>query len=956
MSQPVAGSRGRSRIAPASGPGPHSARQARYKGGVKALASMSLLLGLAVGSFAPAIAAPGAKPAPTAPATTSRPAPAAPRLVTTVEGISEYALANGMRVLLFPDTSKDTFTVNVTYLVGSRHEGYGETGMAHLLEHMLFKGSPKHPKLWEELQARGASNNASTWYDRTNYFETLPAKGDNLAWALELEADRMINSNIAQADLDKEFSVVRNEFELGENRPDGVLSERMWSTAYLWHNYGKSTIGSRADIEKVPATTLKRFYKKYYRPDNAVLLVTGKFDTRAVLALIATHYGVLTNPATPLERTYTTEPVQDGERVVTLRRAGDVQVVGLAYHVAAAGDPDFVATDAISEILTDEPSGRLYTALVKTGLASSVSASVLPLHDPGLIEITATVPVGKSTDVVRDKMIAIVEGLGTSKIGADELARYRAKSKKQFKLAFANSTQLGVQLSEFIAAGDWRLMFLFRDAVAALQGADVTRAAISYLKASNRTIGVFQPTKAPDRAPAKETPDVTKLVTGYKGQAPEAEGEKFDATLENIEKRTVRATLASGMKLAMLAKQTRGHVVRARLTLRYGTEADFAGKRLAASAIDEILSRGTKKHTFQQLKDQWDLLEAQVSFTSTPGILDVSMQTTRDNLPAVLALVDEVLRQPSFPQDQFAVMIKESLTALEEQKSDPQAQAFTALSRAAQAYDVKHPLYTPSTDELIAELKALKLGELKKFPAMFGTTNATMTIVGDVDAATIKPWIEKTWGTWKSPRPWKRLERKFAATKAGEQILDFPDKESALIAAVHTVAMKDDDADAPAMSVANYTLGGGGFVSRLTTRLRQKDGLSYFAFSAFQAPPLDASAVFIAGGAMNPSNAKKGMAAMLEEITKMVSGGITAAELDGAKKGLRAGFDRNLSSDGAVMGLLHDGLYLGRTMEFWTKQYAAIAALTLDQVNATIKKRIQPDTLIKIIAGDKKKM
>jgi zinc protease len=911
---------------------------------VKTPSTLVLAAGLVAAALSPVAAQP--KPA----------SSSAPRQVTTVEGITEYVLGNGMHVLLFPDASKETFTVNVTYLVGSRMEGYGETGMAHLLEHMLFKGSPKHPKVWEELKTRGASNNASTWYDRTNYFETLPAKNDNLAWALDVESDRMINSNIAQSDLDHEFSVVRNEFEIGENRPDGVLSERMWSTAYLWHNYGKSTIGSRADIEKVPATSLKRFYKKYYRPDNAVLLIAGKFEPAAALAQVGATFGKLTNPATPIEPTYTTEPVQDGERVVTLRRNGDVQVVGLIYHVSAAGDADYAATEAISEILTDEPSGRLYVALVKSGLATSVSSSLLPLHDPGVLELSATLPANKSIDAVRDKMIAVVEGFAKSKITDEELARFKAKMKRRFKLAFTDSARLGIGLSEFIAAGDWRLLFWNRDRVAALTTADVAKTAGSYLMSSNRTLGMFMPAKQTERAPLKQTPDVVKVVGSYKGQPPEPEGEKFDATLENIEKRTTRTTLASGMKLAILAKQTRSHVVRAKLTLRYGTEADFTGHRDAAAALDEIISRGTKQHTFQQLKDQWDTLEAQVGFASTPGVLDVNIQTTHDNLPAVLALVDEVLRQPSFPQDQFDIVIKEALTALEDQKSDPQQQAFLAMTRTITPYAKNHPLYVPSTDESIASLKALKLADVKKFGGMLGTSNATMAIVGDVDAAKIKPWIEKTWGTWKSPRPWKRLERKYTATTAGEQVLDFPDKANALIGAAHAVDMKDDDAEAPVMTVANYVLGGGGFTSRLVTRLRQKDGLSYFAFSAVQLPPLDAAGVFLAGGALNPENAKKGMAALLEEITKLATGGITADELNVAKQGYLQGFERNLSNDGAVLGMLSESAYLGRTMDFWIKSNAAIKAATIEQVNGAIKKHIKPGSLVKITAGDKKKM
>jgi zinc protease len=881
---------------------------------------------------------------------------APPQLATTVEGIAEYVLGNGMHVLLFPDTSKQTVMVNVTYQVGSRHEGYGETGMAHLLEHMMFKGSPKHPKIWEELQQRGAQNNASTWYDRTNYFEILPATGNNLAWMLELEADRMVNANIAQADLDHEFSVVRNEFEIGENNADEVLSERMWSTAYLWHNYGKSTIGSRADIEKVPATSLKRFYKKYYRPDNAVLLVTGKFEPNEALKLIGTSFGTLANPPSKLEPTYTTEPVQDGDRVVTLRRNGETQIVGLVYHVSASADPDFPAVEALGDILTDEPSGRLYTALVKPGLATRLETQLLTLHDPGALEIRATVPKGVNLDTVRDKMIAVVEGLAKTKITDEEVARFKARTKKQFKLMIANSAQLGLRMSEYIGAGDWRLLFLHRDRVAALAAADVQQAATAYLMASNRTLGLFIPAKTQERAPLKETPDIAKTVAGYKGAPPEFEGEKFDATTDNIEKRTARSTLASGMKLAILDKKTRGHVVRARLTLRYGSEADFTGNRVASQMLDAIMERGTKSHTFQQLKDKWDELDASVHFNSQPGVLDVNIQTTRDNLPAVLALVDEELRQPAFPQDQFELIVKEQLTELDKAKVEPQQQAFVTVSRMINQYAPSHPLYTPTTDEQIAAVKAAKLNDIKKLPSMFGTSNATMTIVGDVDATAIKTWVDKTWGGWKSPRPYKRIEHKYTATNADDKTLDFPDKENTLIAAVHTVDMKDDDADAPAMAVANYTLGGGGFVSRLLTRLRQKDGLSYFAFSAFQPGTLDPAGAFIAGGALNPKNAKKGMAAMLEEIDKLVSGGITAEELDGAKKGLLQGFERDLSNDGNVLNRIHDGLFLDRTMAWWAKRNADITGLTVDQVNTAIKKRLKPGSLIKITAGDVKKM
>src|SRR6266481_70312 len=286
---------------------------------------------------------------------------------TSVEGITEYRLqSNGLRILFFPDLSKPTITVNMTYLVGSRLENYGETGMAHLLEHLLFKGSTKHPNVPKELQDHGSRPNGTTWFDRTNYFETFQASDANLEWALDLESDRMVNSFVAKKDLDSEMTVVRNEYERGENSPMDVLEERVMSTAFLWHNYGKSTIGARSDIENVPIERLQAFYRNYYQPDNATLSVAGKFDEAKTPGLITKYFGPTPKPQRVLQSNYTIEPTQDGERSVTLRRVGEVQGVVAAYHIPPGSHPDFAALDIAAEILGDSPSGRLYKSLVDT--------------------------------------------------------------------------------------------------------------------------------------------------------------------------------------------------------------------------------------------------------------------------------------------------------------------------------------------------------------------------------------------------------------------------------------------------------------------------------------------------------------------------------------------------------------------------------------------------------------
>src|SRR5215471_16791956 len=225
--------------------------------------------------------------------------------VTSVEGINEYALPNGLHVLLFPDASSPKLTVNMTYMVGSRHEGYGETGMAHLLEHLLFKETATRKDIKQELKDHGAEMNGSTSWDRTNYFETMNATDENLKFALELEADRMIHTKIEKPILDKEMTVVRNEFEMRENSPEGILVQRALEHAYTWHNYGKMPIGNRSDIENVPIHALAAFYQKYYQPDDALLTVAGKFDPTKTLDMVVKLFGAIPKPTRTLDQTYT---------------------------------------------------------------------------------------------------------------------------------------------------------------------------------------------------------------------------------------------------------------------------------------------------------------------------------------------------------------------------------------------------------------------------------------------------------------------------------------------------------------------------------------------------------------------------------------------------------------------------------------------------------------------------
>lgn len=876
-----------------------------------------------------------------------------PVKVTTVEGITEYRLHNGLRVLLFPDPSKQTITVNITYLVGSKHENYGETGMAHLLEHLLFKGTPRHPNIPQELTEHGARPNGTTWLDRTNYFETFNATDENLKWALDLEADRMVNSFIAKKDLDSEMTVVRNEFESGENSPFRVLLQRTTAAAYEWHNYGKATIGARSDIENVPIERLQAFYKKYYQPDNAVLVVAGKIDEEKTINLVNEYFGVIPKPNRELPVFYTRDPVQDGERMVTVRRVGDVQLATIAYKICAGSHPDYAALEVLSEIIGDEPSGRMYKALVDTKKASSTYTFAYQLKEPGLMLSLAEVLKEKSLEDVKQTMIKVYNDLATNPPTKEEVERAKTKLAKDFELFFNSTERIGLSLSEYIGMGDWRLLFLHRDRVKQVTVEDVVRVARHYFKPDNRTIGLFIPIDKPDRTEIPDDPNVEELVKNYKGQEKVAMGEAFDPTPANIESRTTRITLPNGMKVAMLPKKTRGEAVEVRLTLRFGEEKALANQGTAATFAARMLDKGTATKSRQQIKDEFDRLKANVFIGGGAQQASVNITTTRPNLPEVLKLLGEILTTPAFPADEFEKLKNEELASLESQRSEPQAVAIIRLQRHVMPYPKSDPRYVSTVDEAVADVKALTLDQVKKFyNTFYGASNATMAVVGDFDAAEIQNLTTQLFGNWKSKAPYKRMEaRLFKVTPINEAI-ETPDKANAVFYANYQFEMRDDHPDYPALVLGNFMLGGGFLNSRLATRIRQKEGLSYGVGSQLSAGSLDNIGTFFAFAIYAPENAEKLEKAFREEIEKVVTEGFTPEEVKAAQSGWSQQRVVSRSQDAQVANTLNNYLFIGRDY-LWDEAFEKkVMELTADQVNAAMKKYLKPDQINIVKAGD----
>lgn len=878
-----------------------------------------------------------------------------PEKVTSAEGITEYRLGNGLKVLLFPDPSKQTITVNITYLVGSRHEGYGETGMSHLLEHMVFKGTKeKHKDVAKEITDHGAQFNGTTWLDRTNYFETFAATDENLDWALDMEADRMINSRIAKSELETEMTVVRNEFEMGENDPSSVLNDRIVSTAFLWHNYGNSTIGARSDIEKVPIENLQAYYKKYYQPDNAVLLVAGKFDPVKTLNLINQKFGVIPKPERILTKTFTAEPTQDGERHVILRRVGDVQAVGVAYHIPSGLHPDYIACDVFADLLTDAPSGRLYKALIDTKKAASQFGYSFQLREPGLVYFGAEVPKDKSADSVRTIMLETIEQFAKTPPTQADVDRIKQKNIKNIELLLNNAQRVGVGLSEYIAQGDWRLLFHTRNLVEKVTAEDIQRVAQKYFKSSNRTSGIFYPTEKPDRAEIPEAKEAEDILKDFKGRAAVAEGEAFDPSPSNIDSRTKKETIGS-VKVALLAKKTRGSSVYARMTLRFGDEKSLLGTATAADLAADMLTKGTSKHTRQQFQDELDKLKARVSITGGATQANVSIETTRENLVPTLKLVAEALKTPVFPADEFEKLKQENLTQIDAQKSDPQAKAVEALNQVRTGHYAKNDVrYNPTLAEQTALYSAAKLEDAISFYKNFyGASSATFSAVGDFDENEVKDLIKTEFSTWKSPKPYTRIPEIVADTKPVIKSIETPDKANAFFVAYQPLKISDTDPDYAAMEISNYILGGSpGLANRLMGRIRQKEGLSYGVASQFSAHPIDKSGSFLTYAIYAPENLAKLEAAFKEEIEKVLKDGYTEKEIEEAKKSWLQGRQVARSQDNSLSNSLNNNLFLNRSLKFSEELDKKVNALTSEQILQATRKTLDLLKMSLIKAGD----
>lgn len=879
--------------------------------------------------------------------------------VRTVGRISEYKLdANNLVVLLHPEHSAPVLTLMVTYRVGSANEVTGTTGATHLLEHLMFKGTPKFNKekgtgFDQMLDGIGASNNATTWYDRTNYFENMGS--EHLALAIELEADRMRNLRLLESDRQPEMTVVRNEFERGENSPFEALIKEIGAAAFIAHPYHHPTIGWRSDIEKVTIEKLREFYDTFYWPDNATVSVIGDFKPAEALALVRKHFAAIPKSPKPIPQVYTEEPEQQGARRVLVKRAGELGVVGLGHKTPPATHADFAPVMVLSVILTDGKNSRMFKSLTDKNLTTAVEAFLPLTKDPCLHITFAALAPGATHEQVEKIALAEIEKVRTEGVTDEEVKTAVAKRLADSAYQRDGTFAIASNLNEYIAIGDWTRFYSLDEKLREVTAADVKRVAAKYFQVDQSTTGWFVPLsseapakpagKKPSRADMEPRPSYRQDPRTADGPAPSGGGAgSSDSTA--IAPRVVRAK-AAGIDVLCYPTGVK-EVVTLRAALPAGSafrsENGAAVPRLTAMLLDQ----GTTKQSKFAIAGQLEAVGATMEFNVTPQLVEVKAKCLRKDVAKVIALMAEQLRTPAFSAEEFEKAKKQLTGTIRRALEDPQFRARDAFASAI--FPAGHPNRDTTAAELLAAIGSAKLQDVKDFHAKYyGPAGLTLVAVGDVDPKQMETEVGKAFAGWKGGVPLKFEAKSAAGGTAREIDVQMPEKTSVSVIVGLASGLRHSDPEAVALRLGTAVLGSG-FTSRLVGNVRDTEGLTY---SISAAPGKDnvTDGEWRVQASFAPSLLQKGLDSTKRHLTQWVEKGITPEELAQRKSNMIGLYKVDLATTEGMAETILNTVLRGNPISWLDDYPKQINALTLEQVNGAIRKYVKPEQIVLIKAG-----
>jgi len=894
--------------------------------------------------------------------------------VKELGGIEEYLYEpNGMSVLLLQDNSVPVATVQIVYRVGSKNEVSGNTGSTHLLEHLMFKGTETFNKkkgtaITDVLQNVGAELNATTWYDRTNYFVTLPS--DKISLALQIEADRMRNSLLLKEDKEAEMTVVRNEFERGENNSDNLLYKEIWASAYIAHPYHHSTIGWKSDIENAPIEVLRNFYNTYYWPDNATLTIIGDFKKENVFELIEQYFGRITKAPKDMPRPYTEEPKQYGPRKVIVKKPGDLGIVNKSYKIPGALHDDLPALNILGQIMSSGPSAILNRTFIDTRLGVYSYAYVTNFKEVGLFTVAVGFPVTSKHEDIEAKINEIVTKIQREGVTQDEIDRVAAQISVQKILARDGSGVIASELNESIAIGDWTDYVTGVERLKKVTPADILRVAQKYLVEDQSTIGYFIPKETgvqkKDGVQANNF-TLNRNAFYYRDQKNELSREKLSSNIIpeqilnhgdgviSLEKNKMEKTTL-GYKREKVAgidvvsvKTSAKDFVTISASISLGNYVNEGKNLIIPSLTASMLSKGTTVNDKFKFSEKLQRLGVGLNVTASNFKINIGFKCLKKDLDEVIVLLAEELRNPLFDVKEFENLKQQLIGNTRQSLNDPFERGRIALSQVI--YPKGNPNYGLSVEDNINNIENATLDEVKVFhKKYFGPDSMHLVVVGDTDGANLNYSLKKSFKDWNGGVIEDMKFQEAKKTRSKTEVITIAEKPSAELFIGQFTGLKREDDDYIPFLIGNYTLGGGGLVSRLMKTVRDNDGLTYNISSSIEGE-LNTGGYWMVNASFNPTLFQKGLDATMFQIDKWVKEGITAEELEKKKANIIGIFKVKMDTTEGISSIILDFIERGWEPSYIDEFPKDIEKVTLKQVNDAIKKYIKLDKMIIIKAG-----
>ena len=860
------------------------------------------------------------------------------RLDAQAAGFSSYVLPNGFKIILVAFPAAANARIELLVKTGSKLEGYGETGMAHLLEHMLFKSAGNRIDIKSDLTNIGATWNGTTNADSTNFFETVSAEPEKIDEAIRIEADRFIRASFTKEHLHSEMSVVRNELERNDSDFNSLLMRTLERQSFSWHGYSRSTLGARSDIEGAPFSALQAFHKKHYRPDNAALIVSGNFNVQRVLALASQLFSVAKNPAAPKVGSWTREEVRALTNRSELVLPAGITAVASAWKLSGFTDPQTFAFDLAASAICDDDWGSLRRNLVlerKIAVATSCRTDIQSDYS----RLIAIAGAGKEADAdtISKALHDHIEAAAATGINQEQLERARLEELNALERIENSHEMLATRLAEAEVSGDWRLYFLHRDIIKTLTLDEANAALKKWAVGVNRSDVLLRHADGIVAPEVLEPINVKTQLAGKLWPAIRKNADRLPSSARELAKSTVNISLdGSRARAALISRQTQGDMAWLVFGNDYGNESALAGRQISCAIGDDLMAYGGAGFSRDQISAKLEVLQAKWSL----GLGGIALEAPRKNIDAALDILLTAWTSPVLPESEFDRIKTDRIVSLEAALKDPAMVAAAAAGLRFDNYPSHHLLQPRSLEQQLSETQAVGFADATTCVAdLLGVAHVRLAMVGAFSPQDVQNAWSKIGKLPSAKIAYERIKDIEAplAIDTSPVVVAMPEKPSAAISGMTLLRIDTSSSEFPALRIAVEILGGNGN-SRIWKRLREREGLAYSAGVDLLGNDFEQRSSLSIYASAASDMADSALTKLKEELALAINEGFSEKEVEREKQVWLQARQLHLRSEKTFAGNLAKGLYSGRDYAKLAQYDERISHLTAREVNGVLRK------------------